>query len=263
MKRISHTGRQIRELIEMINASAERTEVFAEACERLEKVIGFNSAVLLAHGPPESGFLQAGTIVLNHQSKDAQLYIEHYAPLDPIYTDWVANLANLNIAARNTDLVSARQLQDSEFVCDFLRRVPAFWVMGGLLAHKGVVVGAFAIHRPRGDRDFSNHDKDVINCVFPFFARALYLIEHPQLVSRDLQSDLNERLHALKLTPCEAQILRLVLSGRLYREIASDLRVHVQTVKKHMSDILAKAEVRNRHELAARLSGLQWVNKGA
>ena len=98
--------------------------------------------------------------------------------------------------------------------------------------------------------------------MFPFFARALYLIEHPQLVSRDLQSDLNERLHALELTPCEAQILRLVLSGRLYREIASNLRVHVQTVKKHMSDILAKAEVHNRYELAARLSGLQWVNKG-
>lgn len=32
-------------------------------------------------------------------------------------------------------------------------------------------------------------------------------------------------------------------------------------VKKHMRDILAKAQARNRHELAAQLFGLQWVKE--
>jgi hypothetical protein len=54
MKRLSHTGRQIRELVEMIEASAERTEVFAEVCENLEKAIGFSGAVLSIE-PARSG----------------------------------------------------------------------------------------------------------------------------------------------------------------------------------------------------------------
>jgi hypothetical protein len=60
MKRLSHTGRQIRELVEMIEASAERTEVFAEVCENLEKAIGFSGAVL-SIGPATTETLASAT----------------------------------------------------------------------------------------------------------------------------------------------------------------------------------------------------------
>jgi len=182
-------------------------------------------------------------------------FVEHYAPLDPLYTKWMLNPHNLNHAARNTDVVSVRQLKDSEFFQDFLCNVPALYVLGGLLARKGKILGGFALHRTSGDRDFNERDKLIMNCVLPPLARTLSLLEAPAVITPGERSDPEAALPALRLSHREEQILRCVLDGRRYREIASDLQVHVQTVKKHMRDILAKAHARNRHELAARLLG--------
>jgi len=259
MKRTSNTGRQLRELIEMIDASAERTEVFVEVCERLEKAIGFSGAVLLPHQGALP--LPTGHLVLNESTKESLAFVEHYAPLDPLYTKWMLNPHNLNQAARNTDVVSVRQLKDSEFFQDFLCNVPALYVLGGLLARKGKILGGFALHRTCGDRDFSERDKLIMNCVLPPLARTLSLLESPDVITSGERPDLEAALQALSLSRREEQILRSVLDGRRYREIAGDLQIHVQTVKKHMRDILVKAQARNRHELAARLLGLQWVKE--
>jgi DNA-binding NarL/FixJ family response regulator len=98
-----------------------------------------------------------------------------------------------------------------------------------------------------------------MNCVLPPLARTLSLLESPAVITPGERSDPEAALQALSLNRREEQILRSVLDGRRYREIAGDLPVHIQTVKKHMHEILAKAQARNRHELAAQLFGLQWV----
>jgi hypothetical protein len=50
--------------------------VFAEACELLEKAIGFNSAFLLPHGPETFSFMQDGHLVLNTWTRDSRAYTE-------------------------------------------------------------------------------------------------------------------------------------------------------------------------------------------
>jgi len=204
MRRISHTGRQIRDLIDMINASAERTEVFAEACENLEKAVGFSGAVLIPHEPTNAGSpLQTGHLLLNESAKDSLAFVEHYAPLDPLFTKWMLNPTNLNKAARNTDVVSVMQLKDSEFFQDFLRKVPCLYIVGGLLAHRGKILGGFALHRTKGDRDFSEHDRLIMNCVLPVLARTLYLLELPPGIVSSDPRELEATLQALELTSRE------------------------------------------------------------
>jgi hypothetical protein len=136
----------------MIDASAERTEVFAEVCENLEKAVGFSGAVLIPHGPTADAISRTGHLVLNESTKDSLAFVTHYAPLDPLYTRWMLNPRNRNKAARNTDVVSVGQLKDSEFFQDFLHTVPTLYVLGGLLAHKGRVLAGFALHRTSADR---------------------------------------------------------------------------------------------------------------
>lgn len=133
MKRLSHTGRQIRELVEAVNAAVERIEAFIEACEVLEQAIGFNSAALIPFDPQSGAAHLRGHLLLNARSAESLLFAEYYARLDPLYTRWILNLANVNRVARTTDFVSAAELASSEFGTDFLRRVPACHILGGAL----------------------------------------------------------------------------------------------------------------------------------
>ena len=52
------------------------------------------------------------------------------------------------------------------------------------------------------------------------------------------------------LTPRETEILRLVATGRSYRQIASELVVSHRTVQNHVQNVLGKLQLNNRVQLA-------------
>ena len=53
-----------------------------------------------------------------------------------------------------------------------------------------------------------------------------------------------------KLTPREREVMRLIARGCTYREVAAELFVSVKTVETHVSAVLRKLQVSDRHELA-------------
>ena len=53
-----------------------------------------------------------------------------------------------------------------------------------------------------------------------------------------------------QLTAREQQVLRLIARGYTYKEIANDLTISVKTVEAHVSAVLRKLQLSNRHELA-------------
>ena len=61
------------------------------------------------------------------------------------------------------------------------------------------------------------------------------------------------------LTPRETEILRLVATGRSYRQIADELVVSHRTVQNHVQNVLGKLQLRNRVQLTryALESGLE------
>jgi DNA-binding NarL/FixJ family response regulator len=56
------------------------------------------------------------------------------------------------------------------------------------------------------------------------------------------------------LTPKEHAVLVLLCKGKLYKEIADDLKVNINTVKKHCKSIYKKLQVRNRTEAAIKFN---------
>ncbi|MGH9020743.1 MAG: response regulator [Acidimicrobiales bacterium] len=52
-----------------------------------------------------------------------------------------------------------------------------------------------------------------------------------------------------QLTPRERQVLRLIARGYAYRDIASELDISVKTVESHVSSVLRKLQLSNRHQL--------------
>ncbi|WP_433329183.1 LuxR C-terminal-related transcriptional regulator [Spirillospora sp. CA-294931] len=53
-----------------------------------------------------------------------------------------------------------------------------------------------------------------------------------------------------QLTQREREVLRLIARGYAYKEIAKELFISVKTVETHMSSVLRKLQLSNRHELA-------------
>jgi DNA-binding NarL/FixJ family response regulator len=58
-----------------------------------------------------------------------------------------------------------------------------------------------------------------------------------------------------QLTPREKEVLRLIALGDPYKEVASRLSISVKTVERHVSAVLHKLQLSNRHELA------RWANE--
>lgn len=53
-----------------------------------------------------------------------------------------------------------------------------------------------------------------------------------------------------KLTDREREVMRLIARGYTYKEVAAELFVSVKTVESHVSSVLRKLQLSNRHELS-------------
>jgi DNA-binding NarL/FixJ family response regulator len=62
--------------------------------------------------------------------------------------------------------------------------------------------------------------------------------------ARDVDSELES------LTQREREVLRLIARGYMYKEIAKELFISVKTVETHVSSVLRKLQLSNRHELS-------------
>lgn len=68
-----------------------------------------------------------------------------------------------------------------------------------------------------------------------------------------IPSDVDPELD--QLTPREKDVLRLIARGFAYKQVARKLNISIKTVETHVSSVLRKLQLSNRHELA------RWATK--
>jgi DNA-binding NarL/FixJ family response regulator len=62
-----------------------------------------------------------------------------------------------------------------------------------------------------------------------------------------------------QLTQREREVLRLIARGYAYKEVAKELFISVKTVETHVSSVLRKLQLSNRHELSRRAAARRLV----
>jgi DNA-binding NarL/FixJ family response regulator len=75
------------------------------------------------------------------------------------------------------------------------------------------------------------------------FVLDAFSLEGRHLDAGDVDPDLD------LLTPRERQVLRLIARGYSYRDIATELSISAKTVESHVSSVLRKLQLSNRHQL--------------
>jgi DNA-binding NarL/FixJ family response regulator len=76
------------------------------------------------------------------------------------------------------------------------------------------------------------------------FVLDAFSLEGRHLEAGDVDPDLD------LLTPRERQVLRLIARGYSYRDIATELSISAKTVESHVSSVLRKLQLSNRHQLS-------------
>jgi RNA polymerase sigma factor (sigma-70 family) len=110
----------------------------------------------------------------------------------------------------------------------------------------------------RGDRDFSERDREVLLTLAPHLARLYEAAETRRRLRAALsQLESNQAVVVLleQLTAREREILELVAEGQTNGEIAAQLWISPGTVRKHLDNLYAKLGVHTRTAAAAYLRG--------
>ncbi len=157
-------------------------------------------------------------------------------------------------AMRFSDLVTSEELRALPLYKELYRPMGVEHQLAFTLP--GSPRQVLAIAMTRGEKDFSDAERDFINDARPFLIQAyLNAIAHQaaRAVPQALSSPLLETLEAAGLTPREAEALQLVALGRSNHHVARKLGISHRTVGKHLERAFRKLGVGDRSSASAKV----------
>lgn len=202
------------------------------------------SFFLGAHPSVHLGFEQP--VALGVPQSALCTYLDQFASIDPFGTVRGRRLLQDSGVATLREVAGSpgdgRVASDERtFIDGFIRRQSladkmVVWLNTGQLVHGYVVLAA------TGGRAFDQVDRERMKALRPHLAYVL-----AQSLPRG-----ESAVWAAELSKRETQVAGLVVQGLTNRRIATLLNIGEDTVKKHVTAVLAKCGVRSRTELAAR-----------
>ena len=167
---------------------------------------------------------------------------------NPLYQRWVRTQDGR--AYRFSDVISPEQLEATRLYQEVYVPLGVRHQIAFTLPDIGEQSVAIALSR--GDRDFSDGERDLLNRARPFIIQAYRNASAYSVLSSRSAGALEAALVESGLTQREAEVLRLIAFGGSNRDIAARLGVSDRTVQKHLENSFRKLGVNTRSAAAAR-----------
>lgn len=206
--------------------------------EALECHLGYRLSTFIVGGPPTAQLRVHDGITHGLKSIDMEEYIELWTSSDPSVT----STATARMASRGLvdlfDLAAAIGPDQRDYLERFLLRQGStqlsLWLDTGLPSH-----GYISLLQ-RHSNSFGPRDRAILLALRPHLGNIL----------RSILLEGGSNPCSGRISPREEEVATLVAKGCGNREIASQLGIGEDTVKKHLWHAMSKLKVRNRTQLA-------------
>lgn len=205
-----------------------------------------------------SRIVRAEVVVFQVLDRVAERIMTHMSPPAPFTAEEIAYYATHSgehpladyytreqdpLARRISDVIDEAQWRASNLYQTCLQRQGlVHTVVLPVNINASVVV---AVSFSRREPDFTAEDCELLNAFAPHLRLAWQSHDNPWADRRELES--RQRLQGLGLSARESEVLFWMTEGKLNREIATMLGLTLGTVQDHVSRILTKLELENRH----------------
>lgn len=164
------------------------------------------------------------------------------------YSRWLHN-EKRNLCFRDTDIVAEKIRKTSTYYTQYLQRYGFDYALNCEYAINRTNVACLALYREAGKENFRDRELQELKSLT---ASILLGLTNSGISLLDAKAD---TLSSCGLTQREKTILSLVYNGLSNKSIADSLYITENTVKKHMSNILGKTNMKNRSQLTS------WLHK--
>lgn len=236
----SHDYRRVLAVVEVLERAPTVAALRAATLAALEEEFGYGSSTFFVAGPPDVGVELLDGSVHGHPLRDLEEFLERWAPFESLSSPVALAKAQANGVVELEEVYDRLEPGRRRYVNEFL--LPkGIGSQLGLFVDTGLRAnGYMALLAPRGE-SFGRIDRTRMLALRPHLAN--------HLRSR-LLIECGEPL-GLKLSPRQRQVAGLVAAGLSNAELAGELGIAENTVKKHVSAILRKTELRSRAQIAA------------
>lgn len=155
----------------------------------------------------------------------------------------------------SNELMDYNTWTNTEYFNDFLAKNKLYYSCGIDIHADNRLLGTISLFRTSKDKKFTHTDLIILKILAKHSSNHLKkLFEIDRLKKERVKKQENIFIHKAEkfnLSCREKDVLKLILEGKTNTEIATELFISVNTVKKHLSHIFNKTEVHNRTELAS------------
>ena len=248
----------------MIKLTSEQWNIISEAIytmnaeSNLDKLRGDILAALDSLIPHTRSFFDLGQrqnnqvdffdpLPRNMEKKYLDLYYDEYQYIDTMF--WFFSQSRTEVY-RESDFVSTAMQEASAFYSGWLAPQDIHYSMGSMVVYNGVLYGSVNLWRSKSQGDFTDEEVQIMTVINRHLSLRFGMWFPKGFHRRGTGSHLEALARLYHLTPREIEIAELIYEGLSIREIAEQLFVTENTVKKHSTHIFKKMKIDSRVRLA-------------
>ena len=187
-------------------------------------------------------------VLSNESIENIAEYLEQYQHLDPMVAFYTQEGEMIYI---DSEYVSIPMAKASMLYQNWFWPNGMYYMLGGKLVYNGILLGSMLLGRDKDDVDFIPRDKEILRIIGEHLSYKIYTI-YPKVVTKQAVEMGGDPL-AVKygLSYREIEVAELLCQGLTAKELAEQLCISENTVKRHAGSIYKKMGVSGKPQLIA------------
>lgn len=214
--------------------------------KELENIIPYYAANFFTYNNEE---LEGGLKKVNIPDRAIEDYQEYYYKIDDIKL----KTFNQKEAIISTDVMDYKRWINTEYFNDFLLKNNLYYSCGVDIHYKNIILGTIGLFRESTDLNYNQKDLLILEILKKQLANQMFKLNTIEKMIKSKDNNLSQKLEMSEtiynLTDRECEIVNYVINGKNNKQLADELFISINTVKKHLNNIYKKMKVNNRTEL--------------